>query len=276
MISCFRTFTGGGFASCTEILKAGDPDAKKLIVLLTDGDPTVFFEESDGGPCPDNDFEESGEGTFFREAAAECALDLANEARSAGIDVIPVGVGDEISQENLDAWAGSRFFSISDFGELETVSDALLSPTPCVPSSSPSEQATTASPTANPTTSTKPSTTPTISSPPTEDRTGFDFIRGFPCDNRIFQSLNSNPATSEFPKFIPQNASDPNSLCFLRMTPDVGGQGALGTSAFLGVPVTFPEQFSFKMSIGYRICGEEDGSADGKYYIHSFDLICSF
>ena len=238
------------------------------MVLLTDGDPTVFFEESDGGPFPENALEESGEGTFFREAGAECPLELSNQARSAGIDVIAVGVGDEISQENLDAWAGSRFFAIPDFSELRGVSAALLSNTLCVPSSSPSEQASsnpTASPSVNPTESTQPSNIPTISSPPTEDRTGFDFIRGFPCDNRIFQSLNSNPATSEFPQFIPQNASDPNSLCFLRMTPDVGGQGALGTSAFLGVPVTFPEQFSFKMSIGYRICGEEDGSADGKY-----------
>ena len=43
----YRTFTGGGFAACTDILNAGNPNAKKLMIVPTDGDPTVFFEESD-------------------------------------------------------------------------------------------------------------------------------------------------------------------------------------------------------------------------------------
>jgi hypothetical protein len=49
------------------------------------------------------------------------------------------------------------------------------------------------------------------------------------------------------------------------MTPDIAQP--LATSAFLGVPVNNPETFSFSMTIGYRIYGAADGSADGMVFV---------
>ena len=38
-------------------------------------------------------------------------------------------------------------------------------------------------------------------------------------------------------------------------------------SAFLGIPVSDPPEFSFQMTIGYRLYGEQDGSADGMVFV---------
>jgi len=49
------------------------------------------------------------------------------------------------------------------------------------------------------------------------------------------------------------------------MTPDDGQD--LASSAFLGIPVNDPPNFAFRMTIGYRIYGAADGSADGMVFV---------
>lgn len=117
-------------------------------------------------------------------------------------------------------------------------------------------------PSAQPTLSVFPSVSPTD---PPEEIANAD---GFDCepDGGIGFALNKNPSSYPFPSFVATNASDPNTKCFLRMTRD--NAQAVATSAFL--PFNFAPnnaKLRFRMSIGYRIYGGNDGSADGMVFV---------
>ena len=65
---------------------------------------------------------------------------------------------------------------------------------------------------------------------------------------------------------LPINESNPDSRCYLRMTPDE--RGAAAVSAF--IPYKFKKSnpdFEFCMTIGYRIYGDEFGGADGMVFV---------
>eukprot|EP00977_Amphora_coffeiformis_P014524 scaffold4079_cov167-Amphora_coffeaeformis.AAC.20 len=88
---------------------------------------------------------------------------------------------------------------------------------------------------------------------------------GFPCDTLPFYiNRGTNPVDMVFPSYV-QYDSDLNS-CFLRMTPD--GVAPRAASAFLNFAFD-PDNTDkvFSMNIGYRIFGEDAGSADGMAFV---------
>ena len=153
------------------------------------------------------------------------------------------------------------------------------------PSSSPTEtQGPSAQPTPLASSSPTVSQKPTVSQAPTGQTPlptiapdlSWNFFQGFDCDSdqNFWESLNSaGAADTGFPQLIEIDPGDPDTRCFLRMTPDTVFGSALATSAFLGIPVNDPPNFAFRMSIGYRIFGtlnnpEIDGDgADGMVFV---------
>lgn len=118
--------------------------------------------------------------------------------------------------------------------------------------------------------STAPSATPSASFAPTQTpEDGVDSSTGFACSGTGGTpefTFNRFPENYTYPALLPFDASDPESLCFLRLTDDVMGPRAV--SAWL--PLKFGDAnvgMDFSMSIGYRIYGEADGSADGMAFV---------
>ncbi|KAL7570527.1 hypothetical protein ACA910_004302 [Epithemia clementina (nom. ined.)] len=143
-----------------------------------------------------------------------------------------------------------------------------------LPTRSPTRAPATLSPSSFPTTSSTPeptpSPTPRATPAPTPAPIPINFLEGFPCENSLFASINANPPDSPYPRFESINPSDPSSLCYLRMTAD--NEQDTAASAFLGVPVNDPTQFSFAMTIGYRLYGAEDEQADGMVFVMQQDV----
>ncbi len=90
------TYTKVAFEKAKEVLEAAparEAGAAKIIVIITDGDPQD----------PDR----------------EVPL-LANPAKDAGIKVLPIAIGDYISESNLVAWSSEPKYnmrvSFADFG----------------------------------------------------------------------------------------------------------------------------------------------------------------
>jgi len=74
----------------------------------------------------------------------------------------------------------------------------------------------------------------------------------------------TNPVDLWYPSYMPYD--EDTGLCFLRMTPDAVSPRA--ASAFLAF--SFKEdnpKKAFSMGIGYRIFGDEGGSADGMAFV---------
>lgn len=94
------------------------------------------------------------------------------------------------------------------------------------------------------------------------------FGEGFDCANSTVKGtfqLNGGSAFP-YPQLIPFNTSDPESQCFIRMTPDTASPFA--SSAFL--PFQFEESNpdkSFSMTIGYRMFGSAAGAGDGMAFV---------
>lgn len=100
---------------------------------------------------------------------------------------------------------------------------------------------------------------------------GVDSGAGFVCNGTDVIggpqfTFNRSPSNYTFPAFLPLDPDEPDSLCFLRLTDDEFGPAAV--SAWL--PINFDETntgLEFSMSIGYRIYGEAEGSADGMAFL---------
>ena len=142
--------------------------------------------------------------------------------------------------------------------------DAVLLPRP-FPSA-------TSVPTGIPTTG--PTSTPTQvpTSAPSETPRVVDNRNGFPCDGTVDMgdtdaqfTLNRSPTNYTYPGFVPLDESDPESLCFLRLTDDEFGPVAV--SAWLPFTFSSPNNLDFSMTIGYRIFGEQEESADGMAFL---------
>lgn len=112
----------------------GKQNAQKFIILLTDGDPTVFHEQSSGGVCLESDSVDSCESTrgVCNDLSEQCSFDQASAAKAAGIDVIPIGIGGDVSQQNLEQWAfPGLYFDVPNFDDLEDVFVSLLKVSEC-------------------------------------------------------------------------------------------------------------------------------------------------
>ena len=143
VFSLFSTYTGGAFEACRQILLEGKVNAQKWLILVTDGDPTVFVGDNNGGVCdnPDNDVTCATAGAACNTISERCANEQADITKAAGINIVPVGFGSTVSEDNLAGWAApGPFFSalnvdaVSNFispvvGRLECEVDGTLQPT---------------------------------------------------------------------------------------------------------------------------------------------------
>lgn len=108
-----------------------------------------------------------------------------------------------------------------------------------------------------------PTDPPTTEPPPIDSK--IDFSEGFPCAETSI-TLNSYPQNFGYPSLVP--LSDGSGNCFVRLTSDTDGTEFYATTAFL--PFTFGAANaakSFSLSAGFRIYGDENGSADGMAFV---------
>lgn len=141
------TYTGGAFDACREMLMNGKASSTKMLFLITDGNPTVTWEELAGGECLEEPLVEGrcAGGSDCSAASLNCASHNAEKARLDGIEVIPIGIGD-VDESNLITWKSNLHYLASNFEELErTVFSSLLAESACeidfkeVPTAAPTE-----------------------------------------------------------------------------------------------------------------------------------------
>jgi hypothetical protein len=115
------TNTEAGIRLCTAVLDGGN-SSKRILVLLTDGNPTACTSTPGSCPC-----------TNCNAAATSVANDAATDARNKNYVVLPVGVGTSISTGNLQTWAGTNgtFLTVDDFENLDTILDELIDEVLC-------------------------------------------------------------------------------------------------------------------------------------------------
>jgi hypothetical protein len=115
------TNTEAGIRLCTTVLDGGN-SSKRILVLLTDGNPTACTSTPGSCPC-----------TNCNAAATDEADAAATEARNKNYVVLPVGVGTGISTENLQTWAGTgnTILTVDDFDDLDTILDELIDEVLC-------------------------------------------------------------------------------------------------------------------------------------------------
>jgi len=102
----------GAIKRCQSILANGDTNNKKVMVLLTDGNPTATDTKQ-------ND----------KALGSSEATKAANDAKESGITILSVGVGRKIDVGYLTS-LGSKpefYLSVTDFGALSEVLNQLLS-----------------------------------------------------------------------------------------------------------------------------------------------------
>ena len=114
------TYTGGAFDACREMLMKGKASATKFIFLITDGNPTVSWEQLAGGECLESATVDGrcANGGDCKEPALDCATYNAQLAKDAGIDVIPIGIGN-VAEANLMAWKTNLYYQADNFEDLE-------------------------------------------------------------------------------------------------------------------------------------------------------------
>jgi hypothetical protein len=97
-------------------------------------------------------------------------------------------------------------------------------------------------------------------------RTSIASPDGFVCDDNSMFTLNRLDNTTIYPKMMSLDGSQASTDCFLRLTPDEDGMRA--SSAFVEFDFfqSNPNK-TFEMSAGYRIYGNNDGSADGMAFV---------
>jgi hypothetical protein len=108
---------------CTNILDEGTT-AKRILVLLTDGNPSACSSNTIGPvmgcPC-----------IACADPATIAANNAAAVARNKNYTVLPVGVGDTISESNLRTWGNGTFLTVDDFDELDTILNDLIGEVIC-------------------------------------------------------------------------------------------------------------------------------------------------
>jgi hypothetical protein len=125
------TNTASGFRLCNGQLFDSGSNAKRFLVMLTDGNPTAC-NNVDDTPTNSDDDACGCESLACAPAATAAANHAAAAARARGYIVIPVGVGNSISTTNLANWGtGGRYLIASDFSDLQTLISSLLNATLC-------------------------------------------------------------------------------------------------------------------------------------------------
>ena len=162
----------------------------------------------------------------------------------------PFCVGQDHSEPNLGS-SGQKCAAVhpSEVQTTETLTEAPIGAPTQAPSDAPTQAPTTAPST---TSSEAPTDATTIPAPV------FDYDEGIPCD----LGLTFNPPDADYPQMVEIG----DGLCYLRMTPDSGpfySASAFTTHNF--EPANTGRSFS--MSLGYRIYGTENGSADGMTFV---------
>jgi hypothetical protein len=118
-----QTNTEQAIRFCTNVLDEGTT-AKRILVLLTDGNPNVCSSNTIGPvmgcPC-----------TSCINPSTTAANNAAAAARNKNYTVLPVGVGTSISESNLNNWGNGTFLTVDDFDELDSILDDLIDEVVC-------------------------------------------------------------------------------------------------------------------------------------------------
>lgn len=125
------TNTVGGFNNCTTALNIAPPEVKKVLVMLTDGDPKACSPLTTcPGTCPTGP---NGDQTCLT-GALNLASGAATTARNRNIIVVGVGVGPAVATANLLNWTGGRqdrVLSATNFSQLNALIGNLIANISC-------------------------------------------------------------------------------------------------------------------------------------------------